>query len=97
MKLEVFLDHEIMVLASALTVVAIVGKLVSGFGAARNLPIGAGMVPRGEVALILAAVGKVLGILDPTIFSAVVIMAIITSLVGPPLLKWSLTAAERPA
>ncbi len=96
-KLEVFLDQEIMILATALTLVAIAGKLLSGLGARHELPrlaIGAGMVPRGEVALILAAVGKGLGILDPSLFSAVVVMAIITSLTGPPLLKWSLTRAE---
>ncbi len=96
-KLELFLDQEIMILATVLTLVAIAGKLLSGLGAKGGLPrlaIGAGMVPRGEVALILAAVGKGLGILNPSLFSALVMMAIITSLIAPPLLKWSLARAE---
>ncbi len=96
-KLEVFLNQEIVLLASALTIVAIVGKMVSGIGAERHLPkaaIGAGMVPRGEVALIMAAIGKGLGVLDPSLFSAVVIMTVVTTMVGPVLLKWRLTSVD---
>lgn len=96
-KLEAFLDHEILVLASALTVVAIAGKLLSGMGAPANysrLAIGAGMVPRGEVALILASLGKTMGVLSSTLFTAVVMMTIITTLLGPPLLKWQLAKAK---
>lgn len=96
-KLEVFLDQEIVLLASALTVVAIIGKMASGLGAERHLSrsaIGAGMVPRGEVALIMAAIGKGLGVLDPSLFSAVVIMTVVTTIVGPVMLKWSLTSTD---
>ncbi len=96
-KLEAFLDYEIVVLASALTVVAIAGKLVSGWGAPAYLPrlaIGAGMVPRGEVALILASLGKTMGVLSSTLFTAVVMMTIITTLLGPPLLKWQLSKVK---
>lgn len=94
-KLEIFLQPEILILATALTVVAVAGKLISGLGAKKGLPrlaIGAGMVPRGEVALILATMGKEMGILDSSLFSAVVIMAIATSIIGPPLLKWQLSS-----
>ena len=89
-KLEAFLDFEVVLLATALTVVAISGKMVSGLGAPPNLSrmaIGAGMVPRGEVSLILASLGKTLNILTPTLFTAIVMMTIITTLLGPPLLK----------
>ncbi len=92
-KLEAFLNQEIVLLATALTVVAVAGKLLSGLGATGNLPrfaIGAGMVPRGEVALILASLGKTVGVLNSTLFTAVVMMTIITTLIGPPLLKWQL-------
>lgn len=95
-KLEAFLNQEILLLASALTIVAIAGKLLSGLGAPPHyarLAIGAGMVPRGEVALILASLGKTMGVLDSTLFTAVVMMTIITTLFGPPLLKWQLSKA----
>jgi len=93
-KLEAFLDQEILLLASALIIVAIAGKVVSGLGADKQLPrlaIGAGMVPRGEVALILASLGKSIGALDSTLFTAVVMMTIVTTLIGPPVLKWQLS------
>ncbi|MBT4811589.1 MAG: cation:proton antiporter [Thiotrichales bacterium] len=95
-KLEAFLNQEILLLASALTVVAVAGKLVSGLGAPAHyarFAIGAGMVPRGEVALILASLGKTVGVLSSTLFTAVVMMTIITTLLGPPLLKWQLNKA----
>jgi Kef-type K+ transport system membrane component KefB len=48
------------------------------------------MVPRGEVGLIFASVGKGLGVLDEGEFSAIVIMVIVTTLLTPLALKWSL-------
>ena len=53
------------------------------------------MIPRGEVGLIFANIGLGLSIagqpiVDPDIFSAVVIMVIVTTMVTPPALKWSL-------
>ena len=92
-KLEAFLNQEIALLALALTIAAIIGKMASGLGAPPSMSriaVGAGMVPRGEVALILASLGKTLGILSSTLFTAVVMMTIITTLIGPPLLKWQL-------
>lgn len=48
------------------------------------------MVPRGEVGLIFATVGKGLGVIDDALFSAVVIMVIVTTTMTPVALKWSL-------
>ena len=96
-KLEAFMDQEVVLLASVLTVVAVIGKLVSGLGAPAHYPrlaIGAGMVPRGEVALILASLGKSIGVLDSTLFAAVVMMSIATTLIGPPILKWQLNKVK---
>ncbi|HSM03188.1 MAG TPA: cation:proton antiporter, partial [Longimicrobiales bacterium] len=49
--------------------------------------IGVGMVPRGEVGLIFADIGRRAGILSPETFSAILIMVIVTTFVAPPLLK----------
>ena len=45
------------------------------------------MMPRGEVGLIFAAIGKGLGVITDALFSAVVLMVIVTTLLAPPLLK----------
>jgi Kef-type K+ transport system membrane component KefB len=75
------------------------GKQACGIGAIGRrldrLSIGIGMMPRGEVGLIFANVGLGLSlagqpIVDQAIFSAVVIMVIVTTMATPPLLKWSL-------
>ena len=89
-KLEMFLQKEVMILAAGLLVAAIVGKVLSGFGAfgvKNHMAIGIGMMPRGEVGLIFAAIGKSLGVLDDALFSAVVLMVVVTTLLSPPLFK----------
>ena len=93
-----------LLLAAALTAAAILGKQVCGLGVLQKgidrLSIGIGMIPRGEVGLIFAAIGAKLTldgerIIEPTVFSALVIMIVCTTLVTPPLLKWSLSRRER--
>jgi Kef-type K+ transport system membrane component KefB len=66
------------------------GKLFAGFGARRGLnrlAIGLAMMPRGEVGLIFASVGKGLGVVPDTLFSAIVIMVVVTTLITPVLLE----------
>jgi Kef-type K+ transport system membrane component KefB len=67
-----------------------------------RLSVGIGMVPRGEVGLIFAGIGLTLSvggqrIIDESVFSALVIMVIVTTMITPPALKWSLTRGGRPA
>nr|CAA6830476.1 MAG: Na+/H+ antiporter [uncultured Thiotrichaceae bacterium] len=91
--LGTFLDSHTIWLAVVFTFVAIVGKVASGLFAGKGvdrLSVGLGMVPRGEVGLIFASIGKGLGVVDDAIFSAIVMMVIVTTLVTPVVLKWSL-------
>jgi Na+:H+ antiporter len=87
-----FTDGGIVLLALALTMVAVVSKFVGAgsamWGTSRRsmLIVGVGMVPRGEVGLIVAGIGLTLGIITSDIFSVVVIMSIATTLVVPPAL-----------
>jgi Kef-type K+ transport system membrane component KefB len=90
---------EILGLAAALTVAAILGKQACALGALGSkldwVSIGIGMVPRGEVGLIFASIGLTLAvrgepIVDAATYSAVVIMVMLTTLITPPALKWSL-------
>jgi Kef-type K+ transport system membrane component KefB len=89
---------EVLALALALTMAAIIGKQACGFGALgkniNRLAIGFGMIPRGEVGLIFAGIGLSLAlkgerILDEAVFSAILVMVIVTTIVTPPLLQWS--------
>jgi len=79
-------------MAAGLTVAAVAGKIVCGLAAGKTdrLSVGLGMVPRGEVGLIFASVGKGLGVIDDALFSAVVIMVMVTTMMTPIALKWSL-------
>ena len=90
-KLETFFHPDVMLLAAGLIVAAVIGKLFSGFGAFHNnnrIAIGIGMMPRGEVGLIFAAIGKSLDVLNDELFSAIVLMVIVTTLISPPLFKY---------
>jgi Kef-type K+ transport system membrane component KefB len=101
--LTAFTRMDVLGLAALLTLVAIIGKQACAIGAIGRpldrLSIGIGMMPRGEVGLIFANIGLGLSlagqpVIDHSLFSAVVMMVIITTLATPPLLKWSLTRDE---
>ncbi|MGH2810103.1 MAG: cation:proton antiporter, partial [Actinomycetota bacterium] len=83
-------------LVAGLTVVAVAGKLLgSGLPAlplGRNpaLIIGLGMVPRGEVGVIVASLGLSLGVIEEQLYAVVVAMAVLTTLLSPGLLSWAL-------
>jgi Kef-type K+ transport system membrane component KefB len=74
-----------------LLIIAIIGKVSAGIGAigakANKLAIGIGMIPRGGVALILAAFGLSTGLITNSIYSAVVVVIMITAMLVPPILK----------
>ncbi len=98
-KLDLFLDLKIIMVALGITVVSIIGKQACGLGVrckdASKLTVGIGMISRGEVGLIFAGVGKEIGAIDNSIFGAIVIMVILTTLITPPLLKWSIARQEK--
>ncbi|MFL5483697.1 MAG: cation:proton antiporter [Gemmatimonadaceae bacterium] len=102
--LSAFARLEIVGLAAALTAAAVVGKQACAIGAIGAkldaLSIGIGMIPRGEVGLIFANIGLTLvvrneHVVDSATFSAVVIVVMMTTLITPPALKWSLGRGAR--
>ena len=104
-ELQAFGDSRIVGLALVLTVAAWVGKQACMFGVLQRgvnrFAIGLGMVPRGEVGLIFANIGATLliageRVITPEIYSAVVLMVIVTTLVTPPALAWSLGRGPTP-
>jgi len=91
-------------LAAALTLAAVLGKQLCACGVVGKgfdrLSVGIGMIPRGEVELIFANMGLTLTVaghqvVDPNVFSAVVVMVIATTAITPPALKWSLARFEK--
>jgi Kef-type K+ transport system membrane component KefB len=89
------LTWESTILLFVMILVAVVGKVVGagygaflgGLGRQEALQLGVGMISRGEVGLIVAAVGIELGLIEQDIFSAIVGMVIVTTLITPPLLR----------
>lgn len=79
---------------------AVAGKLVCGLVGGRGvdpMTIGIGMIPRGEVGLIFASIGKGMGVLSNEVFSAVVIVVVVSTLITPVGLKWAISRAEKKA
>ena len=101
---RLFTRVDILGLAFALTVAAIIGKQICSLGVVERginrLAVGLGMIPRGEVGLIFAGIGAALmlpsasgesqPVISSAIFGAVVIMVIITTLITPIALKWAM-------
>jgi Kef-type K+ transport system membrane component KefB len=81
-----------LMMAAFLIVVAIVGKVASGFTVfgqpeINRLAIGVGMIPRGEVGLVFAGIGSASGILSSSLDAAIIVMVILTTFLAPPLLQ----------
>jgi Kef-type K+ transport system membrane component KefB len=100
-SLEALSDLPVLGVALAITVIAVAGKVVSGLaaGPVNRWVVGWGMVPRGEVGLIFATMGKQLGVLPEEEFAVIVIVVILTTLMTPPILSHLLRrrAAGTPA
>jgi len=81
------LNPSVYITAVVLATAAIIGKLVAGVAAEgsnlEKLYVGVSMVPRGEVGLIFAAVGKSLGVIPSDIFSTIILVIIITTVIPP--------------
>jgi Kef-type K+ transport system membrane component KefB len=72
------------------------GARLGGFSGVQALRVGVGMVSRGEVGLIVASVGVSQGIVDPALFSIVVVLVLLTTILTPVLLRRTFTGAARP-
>ncbi len=102
--LSTFGQKGVLGFAAALSVVAIIGKMICALGVVEKgldrISVAVGMVPRGEVGLIFAGIGAALilrgePVISVPVFSAVVIMVIVTTLMTPPVLKITLARGEK--
>lgn len=95
-----FLDHIFIIIGLSLVAIftkligAGMGARITGFNTRSSMTIGAGMISRGEVALILATLGLSQNLLDPDYFTTIIIVVIVTTIVTPPLLKYFINKQE---
>jgi len=71
-----------------------IGALLSGFSFRDSLRVGVGMMPRAEVALVVAAIGIKAGIVTPALFSITVAIVLFTSLITPIMVKMAFKGAQ---
>lgn len=98
-EIESFFNLKVVLMGLAITGAAILGKMFCSVCVVKRgvnrLAIGIAMIPRLEVTLIIAAIGKGLGVLSDALFSSIVVMVVITALVSPPLLKMVLLRQKK--
>ncbi len=94
-NLAAFASWPTVTLALAMSGAAVASKLLGcGIGAYSlgrqdAIRVGAGMVPRGEVGMIVAQIGSSLGVIGDQVYSVVVFMSVATTVLAPPLLRWA--------
>jgi len=99
--LRALTEPSLLVLVAVLSAVGVVTKLVGGYlgsrslGRAGALAVGVGLVPRGEVGIVVAGLGLTLGLLDEALFSAVLVAVVATTVAAPLLLARVVPAAAR--
>jgi Kef-type K+ transport system membrane component KefB len=90
-----------LVIATFLIVVAIIGKIITGWAVfgqdgINRLAVGVGMVPRGEVGLVFAGIGAASGTLDKPLEAAIITMVILTTFLAPPFLRFAFKKSPAP-
>jgi len=92
LKLEAFLNRSTILVALIVTALAVISKVVGcGLGAwslgkKQALQVGMGMVPRGEVGIVVAQIGLSLAVLNDAVYGVVLFMSVATTLIAPPFL-----------
>src|SRR5208282_2244314 len=91
-------NREFLLLTLGLIVLASVGKFlgaflggrIGGLSYAQSFAVGCGMNARGSTEIIVASIGLSLGALNQRLFTAIVAMAVVTTMAMPPMLRWAL-------
>jgi Kef-type K+ transport system membrane component KefB len=102
MSLAAFGDLDTLLLLAGVTVLAIATKFAGAYLGALRMGrrdatfVGVGMVPRGEVGIIVAGIGNATGTIDAELFAVIVAMSVITTLIVPPILRRLATSEPEP-
>lgn len=93
LDLAIFRDSSLSIFAVIVTLVAVATKLIGcgaggwGMGWRKAGQIGMGMVPRGEVGIVVAQIGIAMAVINSSIYGVVLVMAVVTTLIAPPFLR----------
>jgi Kef-type K+ transport system membrane component KefB len=85
-------NADALLMLTVVTFIAIVSKLGGGFlgalalGKRSALIVGVGMVPRGEVGVVIASLGLTSGVFSPKMYAVIVAMSLLTAMITPPVL-----------
>jgi Kef-type K+ transport system membrane component KefB len=105
MDLTLLSEPTVLLAGIGVLLAAIVGKFVGAYAGARfsrlshweGIALGAGMNARGVIEVIIAMVGLRLGVLTPQMYTIVVLVAVVTSLMAPPILRLAMARVEQTA
>lgn len=103
LDLGALLDPAVAALAITLAIAGVLAKWAGGVFGARSLgrwsslAVGSGMVPRGEVGIVVANLGLISGLLSPGLFSAVLVAVVLTTIAAPYLLAITVPRAKAEA
>jgi len=95
-SLDSMTGEGVLIVAVALTLIAIATKWAGSWLGAKSLGKGSanivamGMIPRGEVGIIIASIGLMTGVLTDSLYATVIFMALATTLVAPYLIRWAI-------
>ena len=101
LDLTVFANRGTVLLAVLILAAAIISKFIGcGLGAlplgrTDAIRVGVGMIPRGEVGMVVAQIGLGLGVIAQSVYGTIVFMSVATTLIAPPLLTWAYRGAAK--
>ena len=93
LNLAIFLSSDVVMLSAVVIALAIVTKFLgcglgaAGMGRKRAIQVGVGMIPRGEVGIVVAQIGVAMAAVGEIVYGVVLAMAVITTLAAPPFIK----------
>lgn len=102
LNLAIFLSSDVVLLSIAVIILAVLTKFIGcALGAAkmgrrRAIQVGVGMIPRGEVGIVIAQIGVAAAAVGEAVYGVVLTMAVITTLVAPPFIKLAFASEARP-
>ncbi len=99
--MSALLDPELLIFVLVLAVMGVLTKLLGGIagsyklGKWNSIVVGVGMSPRGEVGIVVAALGLSLALIDNELYAVLLAAVILTTLVAPVMLQWAIPKATR--
>ncbi|MGD8684142.1 MAG: cation:proton antiporter, partial [Chloroflexota bacterium] len=99
--LSALLDPQLLVIVLVLAVMGVLTKLIGGIlgslrlGRWNSIVVGLGMSPRGEVGIVVSALGLSLALISQEVYSVLLAAVILTTLVAPVMLQWAIPKATR--